>query len=380
MLFISTIFSSLKVTGASGAGKSSVVNALRSLRDSDKGAARTGITETTLTPEMYEWRLGYSSGGTSSSERGSLVTQEAEAIICDLPGIGTPRFPQASYLKSMGIRYFDLVLLITASRLTESELRLVAELKAYGVPHFLVRNKIDVDIEAELLNEEDEVEDPLEEQQLRHQVAKQTMDIVKQDLRALTGAKHVYCISTRRRCRRRHDFPKLVDDIKRAVAKHVPERPRELAVTVCGAPKTWAMKFLEETESSARCWYGASAADSVMDSSRHLSCGIYDLFLIMGHAGFCSTPPLNLLEIARIGVGTLAGGSGKEQEKGQEVEEEEEEGEEQEEAEAEAEEAEEEAEAEAEEEEEEVESTRQRSPRRRGDNERRKKARGKKWI
>mmetsp|Transcript_3537 Transcript_3537/g.8521 ORF Transcript_3537/g.8521 Transcript_3537/m.8521 type:complete len:348 (-) Transcript_3537:24-1067(-) len=216
------------VTGASGAGKSSVVNALRSLRDSDKGAARTGITETTLTPEMYEWRLGYSSGGTSSSERGSLVTQEAEAIICDLPGIGTPRFPQASYLKSMGIRYFDLVLLITASRLTESELRLVAELKAYGVPHFLVRNKIDVDIEAELLNEEDEVEDPLEEQQLRHQVAKQTMDIVKQDLRALTGAKHVYCISTRRRCRRRHDFPKLVDDIKRAVAKHVPERPREL--------------------------------------------------------------------------------------------------------------------------------------------------------
>ena len=83
----------------------------------------------------------------------------------------------------------------------------------------------------------------------------------------------------------------------------------------------------------------------------------------MGHAGFCSTPPLNLLEIARIGVGTLAGGSGKEQEKGQEVEEEEE-GEEQEEAEA----------------EEEEESTRPRSPRRRGDNESRKKARGKKRI
>lgn len=216
------------VTGASGAGKSSLVNALRFLRDTDKDAARTGITETTLSPSMYEWRLGCSPGGRSSSEIGSQKMQEAEAMICDLPGIGTPRFPQASYLKSMGIRHFDLVLLITASRLTESELRLVAELKAYGVPHFLVRNKIDVDIEAELLKEEDEMEDPLEEQLLRQQVTEQTMETVKADLRAVTGAQHVYCISTRRRCRRRHDFPKLVDDIKRVLAKHVPEQPKEL--------------------------------------------------------------------------------------------------------------------------------------------------------
>mmetsp|Transcript_42043 Transcript_42043/g.97961 ORF Transcript_42043/g.97961 Transcript_42043/m.97961 type:complete len:648 (-) Transcript_42043:72-2015(-) len=44
------------------------------------------------------------------------------------------------------------------------------------------------------------------------------------------------------------------------------------AVTVCGAPKTWAMKFLEETESSQRCWYGASVGHVAFDG--HLNTGL----------------------------------------------------------------------------------------------------------
>jgi len=44
------------------------------------------------------------------------------------------------------------------------------------------------------------------------------------------------------------------------------------AVTVCGAPKTWAMQFLEETESSARCWYGASVGHVAFDG--HLNTGL----------------------------------------------------------------------------------------------------------
>jgi len=44
------------------------------------------------------------------------------------------------------------------------------------------------------------------------------------------------------------------------------------AVTVCGAPKTWAMRFVEETERSQRRWYGASIGHVAFDG--HLNTGL----------------------------------------------------------------------------------------------------------
>jgi len=44
------------------------------------------------------------------------------------------------------------------------------------------------------------------------------------------------------------------------------------AVTVCGAPKTWAMQFVEEMERSQRRWYGASIGHVAFDG--HLNTGL----------------------------------------------------------------------------------------------------------
>eukprot|EP00929_Paragymnodinium_shiwhaense_P000296 TRINITY_DN100534_c0_g1_i1.p1 TRINITY_DN100534_c0_g1~~TRINITY_DN100534_c0_g1_i1.p1 ORF type:complete len:798 (-),score=177.58 TRINITY_DN100534_c0_g1_i1:132-2525(-) len=44
------------------------------------------------------------------------------------------------------------------------------------------------------------------------------------------------------------------------------------AVTVCGAPKTWAMRFVEEMERSQRRWYGASVGHVAFDG--HLNTGL----------------------------------------------------------------------------------------------------------
>ncbi|CAJ1406810.1 unnamed protein product [Effrenium voratum] len=44
------------------------------------------------------------------------------------------------------------------------------------------------------------------------------------------------------------------------------------AVTVCGAPKAWAMQFVEEMEPSQRCWYGASVGHVAFDG--HLNTGL----------------------------------------------------------------------------------------------------------
>lgn len=44
------------------------------------------------------------------------------------------------------------------------------------------------------------------------------------------------------------------------------------AVTVCGAPKTWAMQFVEDMEKSPRKWYGASVGHIAFDG--HLNTGL----------------------------------------------------------------------------------------------------------
>jgi len=215
----------IAVTGASGVGKSSIVNALRRVGDSDAEAARTGVTETTLEPAMYKWRQQH---GISEARMLDHLSEQAgdkalDVMLWDLPGLGTPKFPQAAYLRHMGVRHFDLVLVVTATRPSEGELRLLAELQAYGVPHFLVRNKIDADIESEVVRHEDAC-DTVDAcgltRQMRHKVAQETIQAVKRDLRRYSGLETVYCISSRRRSRDLYDFPQLIQDIGHSLAKH----------------------------------------------------------------------------------------------------------------------------------------------------------------
>lgn len=55
------------------------------------------------------------------------------------------------------------------------------------------------------------------------------------------------------------------------------------AVTVCGAPKAWAMQFVEESERSQRRWYGASVGHIAFDG--HLNTGL-TLRTVRIHNGF----------------------------------------------------------------------------------------------
>ncbi|CAK9018058.1 unnamed protein product [Durusdinium trenchii] len=259
----------LAITGASGVGKSSLVNALRRVKDTDADAAETGVKETTTEPTMYSFRpkeglfeqrfyqarpedlelevgvqvvlgnVAYVEDGTVAEvlktcghekwevrlETGSVIQVDSskvvglplDVVIWDLPGAGTPNFPQATYLKRMGIRYFDVALLVTSSRFTEAELMLSRELEKFQVPYFMVRNKVDVDIDSEIVKEEEAHDDEELSKQQKLEVATQTIECIKDYFQIEYGLDQVYCVSARRKLRKAHDFPSLERDILDAV-------------------------------------------------------------------------------------------------------------------------------------------------------------------
>lgn len=195
----------IAVAGGSGVGKSSWINAIRRLKATSSGAARTGVSQSAEEPQMYSFFPGptgvfqrafagvgkllrrqrwggepaqpgdrlplknladldglavevvstvgpeldvkLGNGRVKRVSKNQVNSVLAECLLWDLPGVGAPNFPEATYLRQMGIRHFDMVILMTASRFTEAELMLVEELKAWDVPFFLVRSKIDSDMQ-----------------------------------------------------------------------------------------------------------------------------------------------------------------------------------------------------------------------------------------
>lgn len=113
------------IIGLSGCGKSSLINAIAGERIAEVG----GYEDTTSEPQEF------SHGG---------------IVFVDLPGCGTEKWPQDSYIRRLGLMSYDLFIIVTSDRLYESDLYLYRVLSAEkGKPCFVVRTKIDQVIEAE---------------------------------------------------------------------------------------------------------------------------------------------------------------------------------------------------------------------------------------
>jgi len=167
------------LVGNSGVGKSLLSNNLRGVQRGQQGWAGVGVNETTMQPTMYPF------------------PNEPRARLWDLPGAGTAAFPREQYIRNMGLRHYDAVLVVSAGRFTETETMLLQELREYHVPFFAVRTKIDVDIEN---NQRDNGVLPVE-----------TMRLVVDDLRR-NGVSDPYLVALRD-----HDFEKLARDLHAAV-------------------------------------------------------------------------------------------------------------------------------------------------------------------
>jgi GTP-binding protein EngB required for normal cell division len=193
------------VTGNAGVGKSSFINTIRGLRPRDDGAADVSPNETTMEPSCYDYP-GL-----------PLATK-----LWDLPGAGTQRFPREGYIQSMGLRYFDVVIIVTATRYTETEVMIADELQRFGVPYLMVRNKVDADV----TNNQDD-----------HDAAEEsTLAMIRNDMQK-QGVACPYLVSSKFARKSDFDMNQLKEDALQAIcdAREAPQgwvqaSPRDRAI------------------------------------------------------------------------------------------------------------------------------------------------------
>ncbi|CAM5124641.1 unnamed protein product [Natator depressus] len=118
----------IAVTGESGSGKSSFVNAIRGLGDTDDHAAAIGVTETTVVPTAYPHPT------------------YPNVIVWDLPGIDTPTFKPDTYLEQVKFSRYDFFIIISSPRFTCHDISLAQEIQRQGKKFYFVRSKVDQDL------------------------------------------------------------------------------------------------------------------------------------------------------------------------------------------------------------------------------------------
>ncbi|KAK7810323.1 hypothetical protein U0070_009357 [Myodes glareolus] len=121
----------IAVTGEFGAGKSSLINALMGVGPEDEGAAEVGVVPTTMRRTPYK--------------HPKIQT----LTLWDLPGIGTVNFPPKDYLEKVKFQEYDFFIIVSATRFTKLELDLAKAIRFMKKNYYLVRTKVDRDLDNE---------------------------------------------------------------------------------------------------------------------------------------------------------------------------------------------------------------------------------------
>jgi len=122
------------ILGNSGTGKSSLIKALLE-RFQCSFEARDKVV------------LSFQGDGTRMPTPYPIDLFAGAAHLWDLPGQGTNLFPSATYIRDMGLKYFDAVLIVTDGRWTENDSALMQAIKFASIWSVIVRTKVDQAVE-----------------------------------------------------------------------------------------------------------------------------------------------------------------------------------------------------------------------------------------
>ncbi|PPQ65200.1 hypothetical protein CVT24_011386 [Panaeolus cyanescens] len=164
----------IAITGASGTGKSSFINALRGLSPGDPGAASAGFDETTEVIQGY------------------ADPRHPNIVWYDVPGANTPRIRGWTYFTHQGLFVFDVIVVLFCDRFTETVGTLISNANKCSIPSFLIRTKADQLIR----NMRDDAPSSMSDEAVRELVIKNTRKMAGVNLRRLQlPDQRVYIVS-----------------------------------------------------------------------------------------------------------------------------------------------------------------------------------------
>ncbi|KFO32018.1 Interferon-inducible GTPase 1 [Fukomys damarensis] len=121
----------IAVTGESGTGKSSFINALRGVGHESKEAAPIGVCETTMEKKLY------------------CHPAFPNVRVWDLPGIGTINFQPKDYLKQVQFVEYDFFIIVSSTRFKQNDIDLANVITIMKKNFYFVRTKVDSDLRNE---------------------------------------------------------------------------------------------------------------------------------------------------------------------------------------------------------------------------------------
>lgn len=123
------------VTGESGNGMSSFINALRNIGHEEDASAPTGVVRIT------QVRAEYSS------------PQFPNVVLWDLPGLGATAQTVESYMEEMDFSTCDLVIIIASEQFSSNHMKLSKIIQSMGKRFYIVWTKLDRDLSRNALSE-----------------------------------------------------------------------------------------------------------------------------------------------------------------------------------------------------------------------------------
>lgn len=132
----SSVLVRIAITGDSGNGMSSFINALRGIGHEEEDSAPTGVIRTTQIPTCY-----------SSSHFPNME-------LWDLPGTGATTENLENYLEEMQFSLYDLFIIIASEQFSMNLVKLAKAIQGQGKKFYIVWNKLDRDLSTHVLSEE----------------------------------------------------------------------------------------------------------------------------------------------------------------------------------------------------------------------------------